>query len=119
MKKLLVIMIVVAIAAGLAMEALSADRKTHQYRCENQNKSLYFVIYETDGEITGGHMYFENIQVAVLEPYRMNDITIRAKVAGNTADVELGFNKSRKLVFVHNRKTGTSKDICQCSYNYR
>ena len=49
----------------------------------------------------------------------MNDITIRAKVTGNTADVELGFNKSRKLVFVHNKTTGTSKDICQCSYNYR
>ncbi len=119
MKKLLVIALIVAAAAILAFQVQSVDQKTHQYRCQDRNQSLYFVIYEVDGKIDRGHMYFENIQVANLEAYRMNSITNRAKVKGNSADVELGFNKSRKLVFVANKKTGTTEDRCTCTYNSR
>ena len=35
--------------------------KSHQFRCTDKNTSLYFVVYEKGGSLSGGHMYVENM----------------------------------------------------------
>ena len=55
-------------------------------------------------------MYINNIQVAVLEPRRINPISIRATVRGNTVDTEFVLNKSRRKIYIELR--GTSREVC-------
>ena len=103
---------VVASFATLALTATSSATYADEvYYCTDRNKDLHFVIYEDGDTPRGGHMYISGIQTAVLLPRRVNDITIRATVAGNTAKTELVFNRSRKQVFIDIGKT--SKVVCQ------
>lgn len=79
------------------------------YSCTN-GSGLHFVVYENGNTPTGGHMYMRNIQAGVLNTYRMNRNTIRAKIAGNTAPAELILNKSRNAVFI--TLNGTTNKVC-------
>ena len=78
--------------------------------CQDKNKDLHFVLYEDANGTRNGHMYIKNIQVASLNTYRVNDITIRASVKGNSPDVEFIFNRSREQVFITIRDS--VEEIC-------
>ena len=58
-------------------------------------------------------LYLHGIQSAVLDTYRMNDITVRARIAGNTAPTELILNKSRQAVYV--TLGDTTNKICDAT----
>ena len=77
--------------------AASADQV---FFCNDNNTSLHFVLYEDGSGTRGGHMYIGGIQTAVLDTYRVNDISVRGTVAGNTAPTEFVFNSDRQQVFI-------------------
>ncbi len=85
------------------------------FSCTGHNSALHFVIYENGDTPRGGHMYLNGLQTAVLNPYRMNSITIRARIAGNTAGTELILNKSRKAAYV--TLNGTTNKLCDIRYS--
>ena len=96
--------------------------KTYQVRCTNANQSLYFVIYEQNGQLNGGHLYVENMQVATLTATNAGTGVIRAKVNGNTANVGFEIHKPpMNKVLVANYTPGSEKrvEVCQCSYKYQ
>ena len=73
----------VAAAAPLLLAALvygasAPQTKTHQFRCTDRNTSLYFVVYERGGNLDGGNMYVENMQVGVLAPENAGTNVIKA-----------------------------------------
>ncbi len=94
---------------GLSLHVTIANAD-QVFRCTDTNNSLHFVLYEDASGPRGGHMYLNNIQTAVLHTRRINDISVRATVAGNTAPTELVFNSSRKKIYVE--LTGTSNIVC-------
>ena len=81
------------------------------FSCTGQNSSLHFVFYGDGNQ--GGHMYINGLQVAVLDTYRVNDISVRATVVGNTAPTEFVLNSDRQKVYVE--LTGTSEVVCDAS----
>ncbi len=95
MKKFIAIL--TAVFALLAPNFALADET---YSCIDVNKDLHFVLYENNLGMRGGHLYMKNIQVAVLEAERINDISIHAKVKGNTADTKFIFNSSRETIYI-------------------
>lgn len=83
------------------------------YSCKGAVSDLHFVIYTNGDKPRGGHMYLKSIQTAVLDPYRMNSITIRAKIVSNTAKAELILNKDRKAVYITLRDT--TRKVCDAT----
>ena len=109
-----------AAAVLLAAAALAAPRatRTHQYRCTDRNQSLYFLVYEKDGKLSGGHMYVENMQTGVLSAEQAGTDVIKAAVSGNTANVAFLLRKSGS-VMVANYQTSNRVEICKASYKYQ
>lgn len=92
--------------------------KTHQYRCTDRNQSLYFVVYEVNGQLNNGQMYVENMQVANLTVEQAGSDVIKAKVNGNAANVAFQLFKSGKIM-VANYQTNNRVEVCQASYAYK
>jgi hypothetical protein len=107
--------------AALAYGAAAPQMKTHQFRCTDRNTSLYFVVYETGGNLNGGHMYVENMQVGVLAPENAGTNVIKASVVGNTAtNIAFQLHKSPGSVMVANYGTSPSRvEVCKASYKYQ
>src|SRR5215212_963437 len=107
--------------AALAYGAAAPQMKTHQFRCTDRNTSLYFVVYETGGNLNGGHMYVENMQVGVLAPENAGTNVIKASVAGNTAtNIAFQLHKSPGSVMVANYGTSPNRvEVCKASYKYQ
>ncbi len=96
--------------ALIALTALPASA-AGVFSCTDRNQSLHFVFYGDGNQ--GGHMYMNNLQVAVLDTYRVNSISVRATVAGNTASTEFVFNSDRQMVYVELGDTST--ELCAAS----
>lgn len=124
MKRAILIVSVAATAlalAALAHGAASPQRKTHQFRCTDRNTSLYFVIYESGGNLDGGHMYVENMQVGVLSAENAGTNVIKASVVGNTANnIAFQLHKSPGSVMVANYGNSPKRvEVCKASYKYQ
>lgn len=113
---------ILALALGAAVTISYAVAKpvtmTHQYRCQDRNQSLYFVVYEVDGKLDRGQMYVENMQVADLTVEQAGSNVIKAKVNGDSANVAFQLFKTGKIM-VANYQTNNRVDVCKCSYSYR
>jgi len=109
------------VLAALAYGASAPQTKTHQFRCTDRNTSLYFVVYETGGNLNGGHMYVENMQVGVLAPENAGTNVIKASVVGNTAtNIAFQLHKSPGSVMVANYGTSPNRvEVCKASYKYQ
>jgi hypothetical protein len=109
------------VLAALAYGASAPQMKTHQFRCTDRNTSLYFVVYETGGNLNGGHMYVENMQVGVLAPENAGTNMIKASVVGNTAtNIAFQLHKSPGSVMVANYGTSPNRvEVCKASYKYQ
>ncbi len=107
MRKLLQKSVVALVGGAALLAGTIAANATETYTCSGQNEGLHFVIYEDGDTPTGGHLYINNIQVAVLNAWRLtnNLVSIRASVVGNTADTQFILNKSRQQVFIVLRDT--------------
>ena len=102
---------VVYAAAVAGVMALSGHALADEtYTCLGTNTGLHFVVYEDGNTPRGGHMYINNIQVAVLDTRRINDISIRATVRSNTVNTEFVFNRSREKIYIELRDT--SREVC-------
>ena len=102
-----------AVAAFVSATAMTgAAHADEVFQCTGSNTGLHFVIYENGNTPTGGHMYVNNIQVAVLNVYRYqgNDWSARASVAGNTAGTEFILNRDRREVYI--TLNGTDSLVC-------
>ena len=124
MKRAILIASVAAAAllvAAIAYGAAAPQTKTHQFRCTDKNTSLYFVVYENNGSLSGGHMYVENMQVGVLNPENAGTNVIKASVAGNTAtNIAFQLHKSPGSVMVANYGSSPSRvEVCKASYKYQ
>src|SRR2546423_1543046 len=120
-KKLLFgsISVLALVAFGAISYALTIPvTKTHQYRCQDRNQSLYFVVYEVDGKLNVGQMYVENMQVADLTVEQAGTDVIKAKVNGNNANVAFQLFKSGKIM-VANYQTNNRVEVCKASYAYK
>ncbi len=121
MRRILLSAIVLSAVAAAAVAYGVAARpatKTHQYRCTDRNQSLYFLIYERDGKLDGGHFYVENMQVGVLTSEQAGTDVIKAGVVGNTANVAFQLRKSGS-VMVANYQTSNRTEVCKASYKYQ
>ena len=107
--------------AALAYGAAAPQAKTHQFRCTDKNTSLYFVVYERGGNLAGGHMYVENMQVGVLAPENAGTGVIKAPVVGNTAtNIAFQLHKSPGSVMVANYGSSPGRvEVCKASYKYQ
>jgi hypothetical protein len=107
--------------AALAYGAAAPQTKTHQFRCTDRNTSLYFVVYERGGNLSGGHMYVENMQVGVLAPENAGTNVIKAPVVGNTAaNIAFQLHKSPGSVMVANYGANPNRvEVCKASYKYQ
>ncbi|HEY0172690.1 MAG TPA: hypothetical protein VGB98_16830 [Pyrinomonadaceae bacterium] len=107
--------------ATLAYGAAAPQTKTHQFRCTDKNTSLYFVVYERGGNLDGGHMYVENMQVGVLAPENAGTNVIKASVAGNTAtNIAFQLHKAPGSVMVANYGANPNRvQVCKASYKYQ
>jgi hypothetical protein len=124
MKRAILIASVAAAAlvlAVLAHGAASPQTKTHQFRCTDRNTSLYFLIYERGGNLDGGHMYVENMQVGVLSAENAGTNVIKASVVGNTANnIAFQLHKSPGSVMVANYGSNPKRvEVCKASYKYQ
>jgi len=124
MRKRLLARLVIIVALGVISSAHGVPAsqpqptKTHQYRCTDRNQSLYIVIYENNGQLNGGNMYLENIQVANLTaaPYG-NAGNIEAKVVGNAANVTLQLFNDR--ILVANYTASSRAEVCKSTHKYQ
>jgi len=105
-------------AVSYALATSKPVQKTHQYRCTDRNKSLYFLVYEVDGKLDRGLMYVENMQVANMTVEQAGTDVIEAKVNGDAADVAFQLFKSGKIL-VANYQTNTRTEVCKASYAYK
>lgn len=124
MKRVALIAAVAAVAlllAALAYGAAAPQMKTHQFRCTDKNTSLYFVVYERGGNLAGGQMYVENMQVGVLAPENAGTGVIKAPVVGNTAtNIAFQLHKSPGSVMVANYGSDPKRvEVCKASYKYQ
>jgi len=114
--------IVVALAAltTFGYTIKSPATKTHQYRCTDRNQSLYFVVYETNGALSGGHMYVENMQVGVLKTEQAGTGVIKASVVGNTAtNIAFQLHKSGMVMVANYGPSPSRVEVCKASYKYQ
>ena len=125
MRRSFTLSIAVVVLALIAASGISFGKatptpalKTYQFRCTDRNPSLHIVIYERDGKIDGGNMYFENVQVASLTaaPYGTTG-NIEAKVVGNTADVSLQLFEDKLVVVNYTMKK--REVVCQGTRKYQ
>jgi hypothetical protein len=124
MKRVVLVASVAAAAlllAALAYGAAAPVMKSHQFRCTDKNTSLYFVVYENNGNLSGGHMYVENMQVGVLAPENAGTNVIKAPVVGNTANnIAFQLHKSPGSVMVANYGSSPNRvEVCKASYKYQ
>ena len=106
--------------AALAYGAAAPATKTHQFRCTDKNTSLYFLVYEQDGKLNGGHMYVENMQVGVLTAEWAGTGVINAKLAGNTANnISFHLHREVKKVLVVNSAASKRVEVCAADYKYQ
>ena len=106
--------------AALAYGAAAPAMKTHQFRCTDKNTSLYFVVYENNGSLSGGHMYVENMQVGVLNPENAGTNVIKASVAGNTAtNIAFQLHKSGSVMVANYGSSPNRVEVCKASYKYQ
>ena len=106
--------------AALAYGAAAPAMKTHQFRCTDKNTSLYFVVYENNGSLAGGHMYVENMQVGVLNPENAGTGVIKAPVAGNTAtNIAFQLHKSGSVMVANYGADPKRVEVCKASYKYQ
>jgi hypothetical protein len=123
MKRVILIASVAAAAltvAALAHGAASPAMKTHQFRCTDKNTSFYFVVYENNGSLAGGHMYVENMQVGVLSPENAGTGVIKASVAGNTANnIAFQLHKSGSVMVANYGSNPSRVEVCKASYKYQ
>src|SRR5215207_7384606 len=106
--------------AALAYGAAAPATKTHQFRCTDKNTSHYFLVYESDGKLNGGHLYVENMQVGVLTAEWAGTGVINAKVAGNTANnISFHLHRAAKKVLVVNSSTPQRVEVCAADYKYQ
>ncbi len=92
--------------------------KTHQFRCTDRNTSLYFLVYEVDGNLDRGLLYVENMQSANMTVEWAGTNFIKAKVNGNSANVAFLLGKDGK-VMVANYTTSNRVPVCNASYAYK
>lgn len=128
MKKLFLLGLIVAVMLAAAVVTLNRARaetieplpitKTHQFRCTDRNQSLYFLVYEIDGNLDRGLLYVENMQVANMSVENAGTNFIKAKVNGNAANVAFLLGKDGNLM-VANYTTSTRVPVCHASYAYR
>ena len=112
-----------AIALFLTLGAISSAAtrpvtKTHQFRCQDRNQSLYFLVYEVDGQLSHGIMYVENMEVANLTVEQAGSDVIKAKVNGSNSNVAFQLFKSGKIM-VASYQTNNRVDVCKASYAYK
>lgn len=124
MKRAILIASVAAAALAVAVLAHGAavpQTKTHQFRCTDRNTSLYFLVYERNGNLDGGHMYVENMQVGVLSAENAGTNVIKASVVGNTANnIAFQLHKSPGSVMVANYGNNPKRtEVCKASYKYQ
>ena len=124
MKRAILIASVAAAAltlAALAQGAASPQTKTHQFRCTDRNTSRYFLVYERGGNLDGGHMYVENMQVGVLTAENAGTNVIKASVVGNTANnIAFQLHKSPGSVMVANYGNNPKRvEVCKATYKYQ
>ncbi len=124
MKKIRLGIPIVAAAALLlatvAVGGAAPETKTHQFRCTDRNTSLYFLVYERDGKLDGGHLYVENMQVGVLTAEWAGTGVINAKLAGNTANnISFHLHRANKKVLVVNSATPKRVEVCAADYKYQ
>ena len=106
--------------AALAYGAAAPATKTHQFRCTDKNTSLYFLVYENNGNLAGGHMYVENMQVGVLTAEWAGTGVINAKLAGNTANnISFHLHKALSKVLVVNSSAAKRVEVCAATYKYQ
>jgi hypothetical protein len=124
MKRVALIVSVAAAAllllAALAYGAAAPQMKTHQFRCTDKNTSLYFVVYERGGNLAGGHMYVENMQVGVLAPENAGTGVIKAPVVGNTAtNIAFQLHTSGSVMVANYGSDPKRVEVCKASYKYQ
>ena len=94
--------------------------KTHQFRCTDRNQSLYFLVYETNGSLTGGQMYVENMQVGVLTVENAGTGVIKAQVNGNTAtNIAFQLHKNGKVMVANYGSNPNRVEVCKSTYKYQ
>jgi hypothetical protein len=123
MKRVIIIASVAAVAlmlAAIVYGAATPQTKTHQFRCTDRNTSLYFLVYERNGKLDGGHMYVENMQVGVLTADWAGTGVINAKLAGNTANnISFHLHRALKKVLVVNSSAPQRVEVCAADYKYQ
>lgn len=124
MKKTIWLSVVLLVALTTTASAIGGAKppatKTHQFRCTDRNQSMYFLVYETNGSLTGGHMYVENMQVGVLTVENAGTGVIKAQVKGNTAtNIAFQLHKSGMVMVANYGANPTRVEVCKASYNYQ
>jgi hypothetical protein len=105
---------------GYAVKPATPVTKTHQYRCTDRNQSLYFVVYENNGTLNGGHMYVENMQVGVLKTEQAGTGVIKASVVGNTAtNIAFQLHKSGMVMVANYGSNPNRVEVCKATYKYQ
>lgn len=112
----------IAFAAHVTTAGTGAHRpapatKTHQFRCTDQNTSLYFLVYEVDGTLDRGLFYVENYQSGNMTVEWAGTNFIKAKMNGNAANVAFLLGKDGN-VMVANYTTSTRVKVCKATYKY-
>ena len=95
--------------------------KSHQWRCTDKNTSLYFLVYENNGNLTGGQMYVENMQAAVLTVENAGNNVIKASVNGNTAaNIAFQLHKKPGSVMIANYGPNPNRvEVCKATYTFK
>ena len=126
MKRSILVLTIIVSLLAIATVGASGDAKAnpattkhYKVRCTDNNQSLYFVIRETDGNLNGGFMYVENMQVATVTATNAGTGVIRVKVNGNTVNIGFEIHKSGAIL-VASYVPGNVKrmKICTADYKY-
>ncbi len=112
---LTVISIVAIVISSKGSYGGSSEVTSYQYRCTDENKSLYFVMYEQNSQIYAGSMYIENTQIARLTlDSILSEGNLVVSVNGNAADVQIKLLQDR--IIITNARVHSAEQICKCSY---
>ncbi len=106
--------------AALAYGAAAPQVKSHQFTCTDRNTSLYFIVSEKDGQLGGGLMYVESMQVAVLTAEKAGRNVIKASVVGNTAtNIAFQLHMSGSVMVAKYDEPTSRREVCKASYKYQ